>query len=52
MTHDPIYDFLLLGAKVFSTFFVLGIASIISETEDDDDDPSGGMLQPCYATNK
>lgn len=52
MTHDPIYDFLLLGAKVFSTFFILGIASIISETEDDDDDPSGGMLQPCCVTNQ
>ena len=53
MTHDPIYDFLLLGAKVFSTFFVLGLASIIAETQDDDDDDSsGGILQPCYVTNR
>ena len=53
MTNDPIYDFLLLGAKVFSTFFVLGLASIISETEDDDDDDQdGGILQPCYVTNR
>ena len=50
---DPIYDFLVLGAKVFSTFFVLGLASIISETEDDDDDnQGGGILQPCYVTNR
>ena len=53
MTHDPLYDFLLLGAKVFSTFFVLGLASIISEIEDDDDDDQdGGILQPCYVTNR
>jgi hypothetical protein len=53
MTHDPLYDFLLLGARVFSTFFVLGLASIIAETEnDDDDDPSGGILQPCYVTSR
>lgn len=53
MTNDPIYDFLLLGAKVFSTFFVLGLAFIVAETEnDDDDDQDGGILQPCYATNR
>ena len=53
MTSDPLYDFLLLGAKVFSTFFVLGLASIIAETEDDDnDDQGGGTLQPCYVTSR
>ncbi len=53
MTSDPIFDFLLLGAKVFSTLFVLGVASIVFETEnDDDDDQDGGILQPCYVTNR
>ena len=51
--NDPLYDFLVLGTKVFSTFFVLGLASIISEFEDDDDDDQdGGILQPCYVTNQ
>jgi len=50
---DPIYDFLLFGAKFFSTFFVLGVASAILDAEnDDDDDQDGGILQPCYVTNQ
>ena len=53
MTPDPLYDFLLFGAKFFSTFFVLGVASVILEPQDDDDDDQdGGILQPCYATNR
>lgn len=53
MTGDPVYDFLLFGAKFFSTFFVLGVASIILETEDnDDDDQDGGILQPAYVTSR
>ena len=44
-------QFLYLGFQVFSTFFVLGVASILLETEDDDDDDrDGGILQPCYVT--
>ena len=49
---DPIYDFLLFGAKFFTTFFVLGVASVILEADDDDDDQDGGILQPCYVTNR
>lgn len=55
MTSDPIYDFLLFGAKFFTTFFVLGVASVIldaSDDSDDDDDSNGGILQPCYVTNR
>lgn len=45
-----LYHFLLYGAEFFATFFVLGVASIILETDDDDsdDDQDGGILQPCY----
>ena len=47
------YDFLLLGAKLFSTLFVLGLAAIVLElTDDDDDDQDGGILQPVYVTNR
>jgi hypothetical protein len=45
-----LHQFLYLGFQVFSTFFVLGVASILLETEDDDDDPRGGILQPCHVT--
>jgi len=41
-------QFLYLGFQVFATFFVLGVASILLETEDDDDDQDGGTLIPCY----
>ena len=48
-----LHQFLYLGFQVFSTFFVLGVASIILETEDDDDDDrDGGILQPAYATRR
>lgn len=48
-----LYDFLLFGAKLFSTLFVLGLALIVLEpTDDDDDDLGGGKLQPVYATNR
>ena len=52
--NDPIFLFLLLGAKFFSTFFVLGVASIVFDeiSDDDDDDEDGGILQPCYVTNQ
>ena len=44
-----LHDFLLFGAQCFSTFFVLGVASVILETDDDDDDDrDSGILQPCY----
>ena len=45
-----LYDFLYYGAQCFTTFFVLGVASVIlsSEQDDDDDDMDGGILQPCY----
>ena len=48
---DPVYTFLLFGAKFFTTFFVLGVASVILDA-DDDDDQDGGILQPCYVTNR
>lgn len=54
--YDPIYEFLLLGSQVFTTFFLLGIGSIIIDEmfddDDDDDDQDGGILQPCYVTNR
>ena len=49
--NDPIYAFLYYGAQFFTTFFVLGMASIIL-ADDDDDDQDGGILQPCYVTNR
>ena len=51
MTNDPVYDFLFYGAQFFTTFFTLGVASALLDSErgdDDDDDPQGGILQPCY----
>ncbi len=48
-----LHDFLWYGFQTFATFFVLGVASIVFETEnDDDDDQDGGILQPCYVTNR
>ena len=41
-----LHQFLLIGYQVFATCFVLGVASIILEVEDDDDDSDGGILQP------
>lgn len=33
--------------------FVLGVASVILDADDsDDDDQDGGILQPCYVTNQ
>lgn len=49
---DPIYSFLYYGAQFFTTMFVLGVASVLFETDDDDDDQDGGILQPCYVTNR
>ena len=45
-----LYDFLFYGAQLFTTFFVLGVASVIldAEQDDDDDDSEGGILQPCH----
>jgi len=45
-----LYDFLYYGAQCFTTFFVLGVASVIlsAEQDDDDDDRDGGILQPCH----
>ena len=44
-----LHDFLLYGFETFATFFVLGVASIVLDTEEDDDDDSdGGTLIPCY----
>ncbi len=47
-----LYHFLLYGFETFATFFVLGVASIILDIEEDndDDDPSGGILQPVTVT--
>lgn len=52
--HDPVYEFLLLGAKTFTTFFLLGVGSIVIDEmfADDDDNQDGGILQPCYVTNR
>lgn len=47
-----LHQFLFLGFQVFSTFFVLGVASIVFEVDDDDDDQDGGILQPAYATRQ
>ena len=48
-----LHDFFLFGAKLFSTLFVLGVASVILEqVDDDDDDQGGGILQPVYVTNR
>lgn len=46
-----LYHFLLYGFETFATFFVLGVASIILDTEDeDDDDLGGGTLIPVRAS--
>jgi len=50
-----LHQFLLIGYQLFATFFVLGVASIILDTEEDDeddDDLGGGTLIPCYQSNK
>ena len=49
-----LYDFIYYGAQAFTTFFVLGVASIVLELaeDDDDDDQDGGILQPCYVRNQ
>jgi hypothetical protein len=43
-----LHDFLLFGAQCFSTLFILGVATVVLEIDDDDDDRDGGILQPCY----
>ena len=48
-----LFHFLLYGFETFATFFVLGVASIILETEDDDDDDlGGGKLIPCHQQSR
>ena len=47
-----LHDFLWYGFQTFSTFFVLGVASVVLAEDDDDDDQDGGILQPCYVTNR
>lgn len=48
-----LYDFFYYGAQCFTTFFVLGVASVIlNASDDDDDDRDGGILQPCYVRNQ
>ena len=49
-----LYDFFYYGAQAFTTVFVLGVASVIlaPSDDDDDDDRDGGILQPCYVTNR
>ena len=41
-----LHQFLFIGYQLFATVFVLGVATVILDTEDDDDDPSGGILEP------
>jgi hypothetical protein len=50
-----LHQFLLIGYQLFATCFVLGVASIILDTEEDDedsddDDFGGGILQPVTVT--
>ena len=53
MIDDPIFNFLLFGAKFFTVFFAYGVASVFLNSQDDDDDDfDGGILQPCYVTNQ
>ena len=40
-------DLLALVLKVTALYFVLGVASVIFEQDDNDDD-HGGTLQPAY----
>lgn len=42
----------LIALKLLCTFFVLGVASVVFEANDDDDDQSGGTLQPIRVPNK
>ncbi len=44
--------FLWFAFQAFSTFFVLGVASVVLAEDNDDDDQDGGILQPCYVTNQ
>jgi hypothetical protein len=53
MINDPVFNFLLFGAKFFTIFFVYGVVSVVLDSQDnDDDDSDGGILQPYYATNR
>ena len=45
-----LHQFLLIGYQLFATAFVLGVAAIILDTEDDDDDRDGGILEPIRVT--
>ena len=45
-----LHQFLLIGFQLFATAFVLGVATVILDTEDDDDDRDGGILQPVTVT--
>jgi hypothetical protein len=48
-----LHDFFFYGYQIFGTMFVLGVATIVLETgDDDDDDRDGGILQPCYSTQQ
>ena len=46
-----LHQFLLIGYQLFATAFVLGVAAIIIDIEDeDDDDLGGGTLIPVTVT--
>lgn len=47
------HDFLVLSLRFLALSSILGLAVGLIDIEDDDDnDPGGGTLIPCYATNK
>lgn len=43
---------LIFFLKTIALFVVLGIAHVIFELENDDDDDDRGTLQPVYVTNR
>ena len=49
MTNDAIFNFLYLGANIFSCFFILGLFSVALDASDDDDDDQDGTLMPFLA---
>ena len=43
---------ILFFQVVFYSLITGAYIALLSDTNDDDDDQDGGILQPCYVTNR